>query len=99
MESAKEHFSLEKGLDAPHYYLTPVYTEAPYILSDAGLQAEDGSPMVIGVAVVGIDLKDNMVNLATSEGPTSTLVIRRLLHLKTNLFWCCHNSPIPRGPG
>ena len=39
IESAKEHFSVENGLDAPHYYLTPVHTEAPYILSDAGLQA------------------------------------------------------------
>ena len=69
----------------PHYYLTPVHTEALYILSDAGLQAADGSAMVIGVAAVCVDLKDNMVNLATSEGPTSTLVICRLLHLKTNL--------------
>ena len=85
VESAREHFSVENRLDTPHYYLTPVYTEAPYILSDAGLQAEDGSATVIGVAVVGIDLKDNMVNLAASEGPTSTLMIRRLLHLKTNL--------------
>ena len=85
VESAREHFSVENRLDVPHYYLTPVYTEAPYILSDAGLQAEDGSAMVIGVAMVGIDLKDNTVNLATSEGPTSTLMIRRLLHLKTNL--------------
>ena len=42
VESAKEHFSLENKLDVPHYYLTPVYTEAPYILSDAGLQDEDG---------------------------------------------------------
>ena len=85
MESAREHFSGENGLKMPHYYLTPVHTEAPYILSDAGLQAADGSAMVIGVATVGIDLKDNTVNLATSEGPTSTLVICRLLHLKTNL--------------
>ena len=85
MESAREHFSGDNGLDTPYYYLTPVYTEAPYILSDAGLQTADGSTMVIGVAVVGIDLKDNTVNLATSEGPTSTLVICCLLHLKTNL--------------
>ena len=85
VESAKEHFSVENGLDMPHYYLTPVHTEALYILSDAGLQATDGSATVIGVAAVGVDLKDNTVNLATSEGPTSTLVIRRLLHLKTNL--------------
>ena len=50
VESARECFSREKGLKAAHYYLTPVYTEAPYILSDAGLQAADGSAMVIGVA-------------------------------------------------
>ena len=68
MESAKEHFNGEKGLKAAHYYLTPVYTEAPYILSDAGLQATDGSAMIIGVATVGIVLKDNTVNLTTSEG-------------------------------
>ena len=85
MESAREHFSLENGLDTPHYYLTPVYTEAPYILSDAGLQAEDGRAMVIGVTAVGFDLTDNTVNLVASEGPTSILMICCLLHLKTNL--------------
>ena len=85
MESAKEHFSLEKGLDMPHYYLTPVYTEAPYILSDAGLQAKDGRAMVIGVTMVGVNLMDNTVNLAASEGPTTTFMVRHLLHLKTNL--------------
>ena len=37
-------FSLEKGIDVPHYYLTAVYTEALYILSDAGLQAKDVGP-------------------------------------------------------
>ena len=36
MNSAKEHFGREKGLEAAHYYLTPVYTEAPYLLSDVG---------------------------------------------------------------
>ena len=40
---------------------------------------------VIGVTVVGIDLTDNTVNLAASEGPTSTLMVRHLLHLKANL--------------
>ena len=85
MESAKEHFSLENRLEWSHYYLTPVYTEAPYILSDAGLQAEDGRATVIGVATVGIDLTDNMVNLAASEGPTSTLMVCCLLHLEANL--------------
>ena len=37
VESAREHFSRENGLKAALYYLTPVHTEAPYILSDAGL--------------------------------------------------------------
>ena len=99
VESAREHFSVENGLDAPHYYLTPVYMEAPYILSDAGLQAADGSAMVIGVAMVGVDLKDNMVNLATSEGPTSTLVICCLLHLMTNLVLVPPQLSHPHGLG
>ena len=85
MESAKEHFNGEKGLKGACYYLTPVYTEALYILSDAGLQATDGSAMIIGVATVGIVPKDNTVNLTTSEGAISTLVIHRLLHLTMNL--------------
>ena len=68
VESAKEHFNREKGLKAAHYYLTPVYTEAPYILSDAGLQAADGSATIIGVATLGINPKDNTVNLTISEG-------------------------------
>ena len=37
VESAKEHFSLDSKIESPHYYLTPIYTEVPYILSDAGL--------------------------------------------------------------
>ena len=86
MESAKEHFSLENRLDTPHYYLTPVYTEAPYILSDAGLQAEDGRVTVIGVTTVGVDLTDNAVNLVASEGPTTTLMVHHLLHLEANLI-------------
>ena len=53
VESAKEHFRGENGLEVAYYYLTPVHTEAPYILSDAGLQATDGSATTIGVAMVG----------------------------------------------
>ena len=86
VESAKEHFSLEGRLDLPHYYLTPIYTEALYILSDAGLQGEDGRATVIGVTAVGVDLMDNTVNLAASEGPTSTLMVCHLLHLESNLI-------------
>ena len=85
VESAREHFRREKGLKVAYYYLTPVYTEAPYILSDVGLQAADGSAMVIGVDVVGIAPKDNTVDLAATEGPLSALVIHRLLHLRTKL--------------
>ena len=85
MESAKEHFSLDNRIESPHYYLTPIYTEAPYILSDAGLQTEEGAATVIGVAVMGIDLTDNTVNLVACEGPTSTLMVCHLLHLEANL--------------
>ena len=86
MESAKECFSREKGLKVAYYYLTPLYTEAPYILSDAGLQATDGSAMIIGVTVVGVVPKDNTVDLTASEGAISTLVICHLLHLRMNLI-------------
>ena len=69
-----------------YYYLTPVHTEALYILSDAGLQATDGSATTIGVAMVGIVPKDNTVNLTASEGALSTLVVCHLLHLRMNLI-------------
>ena len=85
VESAKEHFSLDSRIESPHYYLTPIYTEAPYILSDAGLQNEEGATTVIGVAMMCVDPMDNMVNLVASEGPTSTLMVCHLLHLKANL--------------
>ena len=85
MESAKEHFSLDSRMELPHYYLTPIYMEAPYILSDAGLQDEEGATMVIGVAMMHVDPTDNTVNLMASEGPTSTLMVCCLLHLKSNL--------------
>ena len=86
VESAKEHFNREKGLEAAHYYLTPVYMEAPYILSDAGLQGANGSATIIGVATLGVNPKDNAVNLTISEGATSTLVIHHLHHLTMNLI-------------
>ena len=85
MESAKEHFSLDSRIESPHYYLTPIYTEAPYILSDAGLKDEEGTTTVIGVATMRIDPMDNTVDLAASEGPTSTLMVHHLLHLKANI--------------
>ena len=85
MESAKEHFSLDSSMESPHYYLTPIYTEAPYILSDAGLQCEEDVTRVIGVATMRVDPTDNTVDLAASEGPTSTLMVHHLLHLEDSL--------------
>ena len=99
MESAREHFSRKKGLKVAYYYLTPVYTEAPYILSDAGLQATDGSATIIGVAMVGIVPKDNTVNLTTSEGALSTLVICCLFHLRTNLVLVPPQLSCPKWTG
>ena len=82
VESAKERFNLDGNMESPYYYLTPVSTEAPYILSDIGLQHKDDMTRVIGVAVMRVDPVDNTVNLAASEGPTSTLMACRLLHLE-----------------
>ena len=86
VNSAKEHFEREKGLEAAHYYLTPTYTEAPYLLSDVGLQAEDGTATAIGVAAFGVSPGDNAVNLSTSEGATTNLVLRCLLHMSADLI-------------
>ena len=86
VDSAKEHFNREKGLGAAHFYLTPVHTEAPFLLSDAGLQAADGTVMAIGIVALGVNPMDNTVNLTASDGPTSTLVVCHLLHLTTDLI-------------
>ena len=86
MNSTKEHFNREKGLEAPHFYLTPVYTEAPYLLSDVGLQAEDGTALAIGVTALEVSPRDNTVNLSASKGATSNLVLCHLLHLSASLI-------------
>ena len=86
VNSAKEHFGRDKGLEAVHYYLTPVYTEAPYLLSDVGLHAEDGTAMAIGVAAFGVSPRDNAINLSASEGAMSNLVLCHLLHLSACLI-------------
>ena len=85
VESAKERFNLDGNMESPYYYLTPVSTEASHILSDAGLQRKEGGTRVIGVATMRVDPVDNTVNLAASEGPTSTLMAHRLLHLEDSL--------------
>ena len=84
MESAKEHLNLDGNMESPYYYLTPVSTEAPYILSDVELRHKEDVTRVIGVAMMRIDPVDNTVDLAASEGPTSTLMARHLLHLKAS---------------
>ena len=85
VESAKEHFNLDGNMESPYYYLTPVSTEASHILSDAGVQRKEGGTRVIGVATMHVDPVDNTVDLVASEGPTSTLMARRLLHLEDSL--------------
>ena len=35
VDLARECFERPKGLEASHYFLTPIYTEAPFLLSDA----------------------------------------------------------------
>ena len=82
VESAKECFKLDGNMELPYYYLTPVSTEALYILSDVGLQSKDDVTRVIGVAAMRVNPADNTVDLAASEGPTSTLMACRLLHLE-----------------
>ena len=84
MESAKERFNLDGNMESPYYYLTPVSTEAPYILSDTGLQHKEDGTRVIVIGV-RIDPVDNTVDLAASEGPTSTLMACHLLHLEDSL--------------
>ena len=78
----KNVFKLDGNMESPYYYLTPVSTEAPYILSDVGLQSKDDVTRVIGVAAMRINPADNTIDLAASKGPTSTLMARRLLHLE-----------------
>ena len=85
MESAKERFTLDGNMESPYYYLTPVSTEASHILSDAGVQHNEGGTRVIGVVTMHVDPVDNTVDLVASEGPTSTLMAHRLLHLEDSL--------------
>ena len=85
MDSAREHFNRPKGLEASHYFLTPVYMEAPFLLSHVGLHAEDRSAIPIGVAAFGLSPGDNAVNLSALEGATSNLMLQCLLNLSADL--------------
>ena len=85
MDSALECFERPKGLEACHYFLTLIYMEAPFLLSDVGLHTEDKSALPIGVAVFAVSLGDNAVNLSPSQGAMSNLMLRHLLHLSADL--------------
>ena len=100
MELAKERFNLDGNMESPYYYLTPVSTEAPYILSDVGLQRKEDVTRVIGVAAMRVDPADNTVDLAASEGLTSTLMAHVACSTsRTTLSSYLCNSLVPRGPG
>ena len=66
--------------------LTPIYMEASFLLSDAGLHGEDGNAIPIGVAAFAVSPGDNAVNLSASEGATSNLMLQCLLHLSADLI-------------
>ena len=53
MDLARECFERPKGLEVSHYFLTPVYMEAPFLLSDAGLHG-DRNAIPIGVAAFAV---------------------------------------------
>ena len=99
MDMARECFNRPKGLEASHYFLTPVYTEAPFLLSDVGLHMEDGSAIPIGVAAFGLSPGDNVVNLSTSEGATSNLMLWCLLNLSADLVMIPPQLSLPRWTG
>ena len=85
VDSARECFNRPNRLEAPHYFLTPLYMEAHFLLSDVGLHVEDGSAIPIGVAAFGLSPGDNAVNLSALEGATSNLVLQCLLNLSADL--------------
>ena len=85
MDLAREHFERPKGLEASHYFLTPIYMETPFLLLDAGLHTEDRTAIPVGVAAFAVSPGDNAVKLSASEGATSNLMLWHLLHLSADL--------------
>ena len=75
-------------MEASHYFLTPVYMEAPFLLLDVGLHTEDRSAIPIGVAAFGLSPGGNAVNLSASEVATSNLMLWYLPNLSAG-----HDSP------
>ena len=82
-----------------HYYLTPIYMEAPYLLSDAGLPTDDEGAIPIGVAAFGVSPRDKGVNLSTMEGVTSDLILQCLLNLSAKLVMIPPQLSLPRWNG
>ena len=66
IDLARECFERPKGLEA--CLLTPIYTEAPFLLSDVGLHAEDRNALPVGVAAFAVNPRDEAVNLSTWQG-------------------------------
>ena len=99
MDLAREHFNRPKWLEASHYFLTPVYMEAPFLLSDVGLHMEDESAIPIGMAAFGLSPGDNAVKLATSEGAMSNLMLQCLLNLSADLVMIPPQLSLPRWTG
>ena len=99
MDLAREHFDKPKGLEEAYYYLTPRYVEAPYLLSDVGIEVPDEDTAPIGVAAFRIDAKSNKIDLSTSQGLTATLMLQCLLHLSNDLVLIPLQLSIPGWTG
>ena len=99
MDLTREHFKRPKGMEACHYFLTPVYMEAPFLLSDVGLHSEDGSALPIGVAAFAVNPRDNAVNLSIWQGAMSNLILWCLLHLSAELVMIPPQLSLPRWTG
>ena len=99
VDLARECFERSKGLEASHYFLTPIYMEAPFLISDAGLHTEAKSAIPIGVTAFAVSPGDTAVNLSTSEGAMSNLVPWCLMHLSADLVMIPPQLSLPRWTG
>ena len=99
MDSAREHFDKPKGLEETYYYLTPRYVEAPYLLSNVGMEVPNEDTTPIGVAAFRIDEKSNKIDLSASQGSTATLMLQCLLHLLNDLVLIPPQLSLPRWTG
>ena len=73
--------------------------EAPFLLSDAGLNAEDRNAIPVGVATFAVSPGDDAVNLSALEGATCNIMLWHLLHLSADLIMIPPQLPVPRWTG